>query len=285
MKLKNIISLVMVLTLVFTFVACGNQDDPKGSTVEKGILTVATGDPAWEPWVMGDKPESGKGFEAALVYAIAEKMGIEKENVKWVRTGFDEAITPGQKDWDFNVQQYTITDERKKQVDFAGPYYNNGMVVISKKGNPYAKAESIADLKGAQIGVASGDIALDYANDVIKPSLTPKTYNNLADAAQALNRDQIDAVVVDDVQGYYIVNIASGEGDDVQVENGVILGTLPELKDDEGSAISLGYGALLSKGNKLTPVIQKAIDELKEDGTIDKLIKEYLGDYTFPELK
>ena len=99
--------------------ASTDSSDITQQTVKPGTLTIATGDPAYEPWVMNDDPASGKGFEAAVAYAVAEKLGFSKDQVKWTRTTFDSAIAPGAKDWDLNIQQFSITDERKKAVDFS----------------------------------------------------------------------------------------------------------------------------------------------------------------------
>ncbi|NBO97713.1 MAG: amino acid ABC transporter substrate-binding protein, partial [Actinobacteria bacterium] len=105
--------------------SCGSEDSNSACpTIESGKLTIATGTPAFEPWVVGDAPETGEGFEAAVAYAVAGELGYTNENVVWVRTGFDEAIQPGAKNFDFNLQQYSITDERKATVSFSEPYYS-----------------------------------------------------------------------------------------------------------------------------------------------------------------
>jgi polar amino acid transport system substrate-binding protein len=81
--------------------------------------------------VLNDAPESGEGFEAAVAYAIAAEMGFEPDAVTWVRTSFDEAIQPGPKNFDFNMQQYSITPEREEMVDFSLPYYTSAMAVLT----------------------------------------------------------------------------------------------------------------------------------------------------------
>ena len=124
-------------------------------TVNPGTLTIATGNPAWPPYVMNDAPESGEGFEAAVAYAVAEKMGFSKDQVVWVRTGFDEAITPGAKDWDMNIQQFSVTEERKQAVDFSSPYFtpSQSIVVDAAEGHDkYANATSLAELEDAVLG-------------------------------------------------------------------------------------------------------------------------------------
>ena len=135
---RTIAATVSILALSFT-AACGSgqstasnsadSDDITQQTYKPGKLTIATGQPAYEPWVMNDKPESGEGYEAAVAYAVADKLGFKKSDVVWTRTAFDTAIAPGAKDWDFNIQQFGITDERKKAVDFSSSYYNDSQSV------------------------------------------------------------------------------------------------------------------------------------------------------------
>src|SRR3954470_1550910 len=124
--------------LLAALAACASGT-PSASTsaasgyVTDGKLTVATGDPAYFPYVIDDKPASGKGFEAAVVYAIADKLGFAKNDVVWVRSTFDEGIAPGPKDFDFDIQQYSITDDRKKKVDFSSAYYSTPQAIITIK--------------------------------------------------------------------------------------------------------------------------------------------------------
>lgn len=125
-------------------------------TVTDGKLTVATSDPAYSPWILDNDPASGEGYESAVIYALAEELGYSADNVQWVRATFDSSITPGAKDWDLNIQQFSITDERKNAVDFTSPYYTTTSAIITKAGSPAASATSIADLKDVLIGVQAG---------------------------------------------------------------------------------------------------------------------------------
>ena len=190
--------------------ACGSAPAEKkaaaaesGETVTPGKLTIATGLPAYTPWVMNDKPESGKGFEAAVAYKVAEKMGFKKSDVKWVRTTFDSAIAPGAKDWDMNIQQFSITPERKKAVDFSPSYYNSAQAVVVRKDSKFANATTLAELKKATIGAMVGSTSYDFAKKIIKDDI--KTYNDNAVLAQAVDSNQIDAMVVDVPAASYIV--------------------------------------------------------------------------------
>ena len=167
---RTIASTASILALSFT-AACGSgqstasnsadSNDITQQTYKPGKLTIATGQPAYEPWVMNDKPESGEGYEAAVAYAVADKLGFKKSDVVWTRTAFDTAIAPGAKDWDLNIQQFGITDERQKAVDFSSSYYNDSQSVVVKKDSKFANATKVSDLKNATVGVMVGTLAYD----------------------------------------------------------------------------------------------------------------------------
>jgi polar amino acid transport system substrate-binding protein len=249
-----------------------NNTDNDLQTVTPGKLTIATGEPAWEPWVLNDDPASGEGFEAAVAYAVAEKLGFSKENVIWVRTTFAEAIRPGAKNFDFNLQQYSITDERRQTVDFSSPYYKEPRVIITNKDNKFAAAATVTAFKDALFGVASGDIALQITEDLINPKQKVVVYNDLVAVINAINSGRIDAVVAGVAEADYIVS--SG-----QIEDGVIVGKLPGSED-----MASNLGLLLEKDSPLTAAVSSAVDELIADGTIDGFIEKYLSQYNVPEL-
>jgi len=144
------------------------SDDVTQLTYEKGKLTAATGNPAFTPWVMNDDPASGEGFEAALVYKLAEKMGFSDDDVTWVRTTFDEAYAPGDHDWDINLQQVSINEDREKAVDFSPAYFRPTQAVVLRKDSTYASAKACSDLANATIAVMVGTTAYDYVKDLIK---------------------------------------------------------------------------------------------------------------------
>ena len=121
---------------------------------EAGMLTVATGEPVFEPWMVDDDPSNGQGFESALVYALAEELGFAPEDVTWVRTTFDGAIAPGDKDYDFNIQQFSISEERDAVVDFSDGYYQVEQALVAAADSDVASAGSLADLKGYKLGAA-----------------------------------------------------------------------------------------------------------------------------------
>ncbi len=240
-------------------------------TVTPGKLTVATGDPAYEPWVLNDDPESGEGYEAAVAYAVAEQLGFDADDVVWTRTTFDAAIAPGPKDWDMNIQQFGITDERKQAVDFSSGYYKDTRAVIVKKDGKFADATSLADLKDAVIGATVGTQGYTYAKEKINDNV--QTFNDDASLAQALDAGQIDALVADTTVCVYMVQ--SG-----QVADGVVIGRIAGSEDKDG------MGIVLPKDSPLTEATTKAVDDLEADGTLQKLQDQWLAEYTsdLPEL-
>lgn len=240
-------------------------------TVTPGKLTIATGDPAYEPWVLNDDPESGEGYEAAVAYAVAEQLGFDADDVVWTRTTFDAAIAPGPKDWDMNIQQFGITDERKQAVDFSSGYYKDTRAVIVKKDGKFANATSLADLKDAVVGATVGTQGYTYAKEKITDNV--QTFNDDASLAQALDAGQIDALVADTTVCVYMVQ--SG-----QVADGVVIGRIAGSEDKDG------MGIVLPKDSPLTEATTKAVDDLEADGTLQKLQDQWLAEYTsdLPEL-
>jgi len=239
-------------------------DAPASDFVTEGKLTIATGEPAFEPWVVDDSPESGKGFEAAVAYAVAEKLGFATEDVVWVRTGFDEVIAPGPKTFDFNIQQFSITTDRAEVVDFSSPYYETAQVVITAEGSAAAGAASIADLADLRIGAATGTTSFEAVEQIIAPTAGAQVFNTNADAVLALQSGTIDAIVVDLPTAFYLTG--------VEIDGGLIIGQLPKLDGKNGDDL----GLLLPKGSPLTARVSAAVDELRADGTLDALATEWL---------
>lgn len=241
--------------------------------VTPGKITIATGDPAYFPYVIDNKPQSGKGFEAAVAYAIADQLGFATKDVVWVRSTFDEGIAPGAKNYDLNIQQYSITDDRKKKVDFSSSYYSTPQAVITIKGSKAEKVDSIAGLKGLLVGAATGTTSFDSIEKVIKPTAGAQAFNSNDDAVLALKSGQVDALVVDLPTAFYLTG--------AELDNGVLIGQLPA-----SDGISDQWGVVLTKGSPLTSKVSAAIDKLKADGTLDKITSTWLGaDAGAPVLK
>ncbi|WP_062530586.1 ABC transporter substrate-binding protein [Demequina rhizosphaerae] len=232
-------------------------------TLTEGKLTIATGEPAYEPWVVGDDPESGEGFEAAVAYAVAEQMGFAAEDVVWVRSSFDSAIAPGAKDWDMNIQQFSITEERKNAVDFSSPYYTTTQAVVTVEGSAAADATSVADLADLTVGVPSGTTSYTVAAEVLGDQ-NLAVFNSSEDTVLALNSGQIDAFVIDLPSAFYLAA--------VELDGGKILG---QFEDATGGD---EFGFVLPKGSALTAAVTEAVDALTEDGTLAAIETEWLSD-------
>jgi len=230
-------------------------------TLTTGKLAIATGEPAYYPWVIDDKPESGQGFESAVAYAVAKQLGFAAEDVSWVRTTFDGAITPGAKDFDFNLQQFSITDERKAAVDFSSPYYSAPQAIVSYKGSPIEGKTTIEELKGAKLGAGVGTTSLDAISTVFGSE--PQAFNDNAAAVAALKNGQIDGIVVDLPTAFYL----SG----VEVDGGIIVGQLPSTGD------SGDFGLLLAKDSPITSCVSQAVDAIRASGELDQITAKWLS--------
>ena len=267
---KAAIAIATSAALAFTLSGCAPAATTDASpdelqTITAGKLTIGTGLPAYEPWVVGDAPESGEGFEAAVAYAVAAELGFAPEDVVWVRTTFDEAIAPGVKNFDFNLQQYSITDERKANVDFSSPYYSTAQTVITVAGSAAAEAKSLADLKGLLIGAQTGTTSLKAIEDIIMPTAGAQVFNSNDDAKAALANGQVDAIVVDLPTAFYLTA--------VELDGGIILGQLA------GAEAGDTFGLVLDKGSALTAAVSAAVDALRASGKLAELETTWLADF------
>lgn len=233
-------------------------------TVTPGKLTIATGEPAYSPWVENNDPASGKGFEAAVAYAVAGKLGFANADVVWVRSTFDAAVAPGAKDWDFNLQQFSITEERRKAADFSSPYYTTAQAVVTLKGSPVSGATTVAELKGALLGAQTGTTSHRMLTETVAPTTAPSVFNNSQDTVQALKGGQVDAIVVDLPTALYLV--AS------ELDDGVVVGQFADTSGGDQ------FGLVLPKGSALTAAVTGAVDALRADGTLDSLTKTWLSE-------
>ncbi len=234
--------------------------------VTPGKFTVATGETAYEPYVIDDDPASGEGFEAAVAYAVADKLGFAAEDVEWVRTSFEAAIAPGPKSFDVNLQQYTITDERKQGVDFSSPYYSASQSIVALNDGAAADVTDIAGLKDLTIGAMANSTSALTLQQVVEPDVEPRLYNSNEDAVAALGAGQIDAIVLDTPTAYLAVNF--------YIDNSFFVGELPK------AGIEDEWGLLLAKDSPLTPAVTAAVDELREDGTLAELETQWLSGLT-----
>ena len=234
-------------------------------TLTAGKLTIGTGLPAYYPWVLDDTPESGEGFESAVAYAVAAELGFAPEDVVWVRTTFEEAIQPGPKSFDFNLQQYSITEERKASVDFSSPYYYTAQTVITVAGSAAEGVTDLADLKDLLIGAQTGTTSLKAIEEIIQPNGGAQVFNSNDDAKAALANGQVDAIVVDLPTAFYLTA--------VELDGGIILGQL------DGAEAGDSFGLVLDKDSPLTEAVTAAVDALRESGKLAEIEQEWLADY------
>ncbi|MGV4982589.1 ABC transporter substrate-binding protein [Streptomyces sp. NRAIS4] len=270
------------VALLATAVGCAPQPEqtasaaPSGSaakscakgklaTKTSGKLTVATDEPAYEPWFRDDKPANGKGFESAVTYAVARQLGYDKSAVVWQSVPFNKAFAPGVKTFDFDINQVSISAERKKAVDFSSGYYDVRQAVIALKGGKAAQAKSIADLKDLKLGAQVGTTSLNYITDVVKPKQEAAAFAKNDQAKSALKNGQVDAIVVDLPTAFYITS--------AEVTDAKIVGQF----ENQGGAPEQ-FGLVLDKGSALTSCVSGAVDALRKDGTLAKLEKQWLSD-------
>jgi polar amino acid transport system substrate-binding protein len=227
-----------------------------------GTLTVGTDKPAYPPYFENDKPENGKGFESAVAYAIADKLGFGKDEVKWKVVPFNSSYAPGPKQFDFDVNQISITPPRAKRVDFSTPYYTAPQAVVALKSSPAAKAKSLADLKSAKLGVQVGTTSLDAVTASIQPSSQPQVFNDSNDTVRALKDGRVEAIVTDLPTAFYLTA--------AQVPSATIVGQFDAPGGDN-------WGALLEKGSKLTTCVNQALADLKSSGELKQITDRWMG--------
>ncbi len=264
--------LVMFLVASLLLVGCAGQQGSGGSCdiknpplFKEGVLTVATDRPAYPPWFEGG-PENYSGFEGEVANEVAERMDLP---IEWVVEPFPKSYAPGSKDYDFDINQITITPEREQAVDFSDGYFDNAQGVLALKDSPAAAAKSVSDLKDVKFGAVVGTTGLDFINETIKPNEEPKIYDTTNDARSALESGQVDAFVTDLVTTVYLR--------DFEIKNSVVIGQYPRNEQ---------FGMLFEEGNPLVGCVNQVLGEMKEDGTLQKFEEKHLKQYlSVPTLK
>ncbi|MGH9069239.1 MAG: ABC transporter substrate-binding protein [Acidimicrobiales bacterium] len=254
--------------------AAGGTSCTKGSLhlVHPGQLTVATDTPAYPPWFQANKPANGKGYESAVAYAVAHQLGFSSNQVEWVVEPFDNSYVPGPKKFDFDINEISVTPARSKAVTFSSGYYSVHQAVIVKGSSPFAKATSVAALKGAKLGAQVGTTGLIDIQNVIKPTKQPSVFNTTNDAVSALNNGQIDGIVIDLPTAVYMAS--------QQVKGAKVIGTLPDTGAPEQ------FGLLFARGDPLVTCVDQALAHLRSAGTLTQLQHKWLAQYVgVPQLK
>jgi len=232
------------------------------TTLTAGTLTLATSEPAFEPWIVGDDPTTGKGFESAVAYAVATALGYSRAQVRWVRADFNAAVQPGRKTFDADINQFSITEGRRTAVDFSSSYYAVPQAVIVRS-DAVPAAPTIAALKDLQLGAQVGTTSYTAITGQIRPGKAPRTYNDNSAAGQALSNGQIQGLVVDLPTALYL---AAAELKGVEV-----FGQLPPAGSTPDQ-----LAFVLDKGSPVTGCLTKAVDQLRADGTLGELATRWL---------
>ncbi|MDG9676887.1 ABC transporter substrate-binding protein [Micromonospora sp. DH14] len=274
---SRLLALPLAGAVVVATAGCAPQDEKPSPTVTAtascakdslptrtpGKLTIATDQPAYEPWFSDDKPDNGEGFESAVAYAVAEQLGYSRADVTWTRIKFDTAIAPGPKDFDFDINQFSITEERKQAVDFSAPYYLVRQTVVALKSSKIAGRTSLAELRDARLGAQVGTTSYQAITDVVKPTAKPQVYNSNDDAKKALQNGQLDGLVVDLPTAFYITG--------AEITDATIVGQVPQVGTPEA------FGLLLDKNSPLTPCVSDAVGQLSTAGTLKQLEQKWLA--------
>ncbi|MET0768893.1 MAG: ABC transporter substrate-binding protein [Solirubrobacteraceae bacterium] len=244
-----------------TATAAADECDPASLELKTdGTLTVGTDKPAYPPYFEDDDPANGKGFESAVTYAIADKLGLDE--VKWTIVPFNASFAPGPKDFDFDINQISITPKRAERVDFSDPYYTAPQAVIALKDSDAANATSLADLKDAKLGVQIGTTSLDAAMESIQPSSQPQVFNDSNDTVRALKTERVDAIVVDLPTAFYLTA--------AEVPEAKIVGQFDAPGGDD-------WGVVLEKDSPLTACVNQALAELGESGELQDITDKWMG--------
>ncbi len=277
--LVAVAALVAALTATLAFGRGQGPTLPTGCldlTINDGALTVGTDNPAYTPWYGGgapkgskwklNDPSTGKGFESAVVYAVAHELGFPRAAVKWVYVPFVQAYAPGKKPFDFDINQISYTPARAKVVTFSSSYFNVNQAIVVNKGTPIANVHSIAGLRNYKLGAQLGTTSYQYIVSKIKPSKQPSVYQKNDAAVFALKAKQIDGLVVDLPTAFYVTA--------VQVPNSKILGQFPSPQGGEH------FGMVFQKGNQLAGCVNGALSTLRKNGTLKRIQQTWLAKAT-----
>lgn len=247
---------------------------------ERGVLTLSTDNPAFPPWFGGGEknppwqindPSTGKGYESAVAYEVARRIGFGRSKVKWVYTPFDKSFAPGDKDFDLFFNQVSYRPARARNVAFSISYYNVTQAIVVRKGTPIARVRNISGLKSFRFGAQRGTTSLEAITERIDPDRTPRVYPTNVNAVNALKNGQIDALVVDLPTAYFVTA--------VQVPNGRILGQLPSGSTPEY------FGAVAQKGSPLMSCVNRAVRQMRRDKTLARLEQRWLAGASAPFLR
>lgn len=243
--------------------------DPR--LLRPGQLTVGTGTPVYPPWMLHDDPYTGEGFESAMIYALADELGFERDQVVWERNlTFDQTIAPGPKPFDFAIRQISVTEERQRILDFSIVYLQPDKAVIALPDSDVVDAHSFDDLRDARWGATIGTTDLDYLENIL--GITDvSVFDDVAGTFQAMQGGLIDATVA----ALPVALFATA----VQVPDAEIVAILPPDPHDTG------HGLLFERGNTLVEWVNDGLRAIIDRGVVDELVETYLlPDREIPEI-
>jgi polar amino acid transport system substrate-binding protein len=240
--------------------AAGNE----ATFFETGALTVGTDmDFMFPPWILKRDPTSGKGFESAIAYEVGSRMGFSDSDVNWASVPFNRSYAPGPKDFDFDINNISVTEERDQAVDFSDSYYDLTQALMVLKGSPIEHATTMDEIKDSVFGAQIGTTSLTFINTVIQPSKDPKVFDSTSDAKAALRNGTVDGLVLDLPTAYFEAYI--------NTPNGALVGQFPSAGEY--------LGLLFEEGSPLVDCANLALAEMTADGTLKQLQDKWLADY------
>jgi polar amino acid transport system substrate-binding protein len=283
---RGLLLLLLLLALGALAASCGGDDDDNGSPsaqagcdkgdlalVAPGKLTIGTDNPAFPPWFGGTPPEgstwevgdptSGEGFESAVAYAVADELGFGKDEVTWIVVPFNQSFRPGQKDFDFDINQISYLPARDNAVDFSDSYYDVNQALVAMDGTPITNAKTRDDLKPYKLGAQIGTTSFNYINDTISPDQDASVYDTNNDVISALKAKQIDGIVVDLPTAFFVTA--------AQLEGSTIVGQFPAAGEQEY------FGMVFEEGSSLRDCVNEALQTLKDDGQLEEIQTEWLS--------
>jgi polar amino acid transport system substrate-binding protein len=289
LRRTHLLPLVSAALLVTAFAACSPEDEAEDRTGDvaeadecatdelvlksDGVLTIGTDSPAYEPWFVDNDPSNGKGYESAVAYAVAEELGFSSDQVKWIKVGFNSLFKPGGVDFDFDINQTSITPNRDEVVDFSEGYYSAAQAVIALEDSPAASATSLEDLKGFKLGAQTGTTSLSAIRDIVQPEQDPLVFEDTNVAKQAMQNGQVDAILADLPTAFYISA--------VEIQGSKLIGQFQPATGEQEQ-----FGMVFEQGSELLPCVNRALETMKDDGTLADIEQQWLSDVvSVPELQ
>jgi polar amino acid transport system substrate-binding protein len=267
--MKRNIALIAILAMLVA--ACAAEEGGGGgdvscekedlTLVEAGVLTIGTDEPSFPPWFdFEGGPETGTGFESAVAYAVASELGFSEDEVTWVVVPFTNSFAPGEKDFDFDINQISITEERDQAVDFSDGYYDVNQALLGFADSEIASATTIDELKAFRLGAQVGTTSLDFITDVIQPESEPLVYDTNADAKAAFDAGQLDGLVLDLPTAFFVSA--------TEIEGSTVVAQFPPAGESEQ------FGMLFEEGNPLRDCVNQALANVD----LEAIQQEWLSD-------